>query len=71
MNSSESAGRFGVSFCQFKLPPGAVRCKDIRDRQNDYVFVSFLGIKIYVTFYSMMIRSCERRIIWIHQFIGN
>jgi len=25
VNSSESAGRFGVSFCQFKLPPGAER----------------------------------------------
>jgi len=29
VNSSDSAGRLGVSFCQFKLPPGAVRCKDM------------------------------------------
>jgi len=30
VNSTESAGRFGVSFCQFKLPPGAETSKDRR-----------------------------------------
>ena len=44
VNSSETAGRFGVSFCQFKLPPGAVRRKGIHNRWNYYVVVSFLEI---------------------------
>jgi len=37
VNSSDSAGQFGVVFCHFKLPPGAVKCKDIYNRRNNYV----------------------------------
>ena len=46
VKSSESAGQFGVSFCQFKLPPGAVRCKDKPNGRNYYVVISFLYLKI-------------------------
>jgi len=45
VNSSDTAGQFGVVFCQFKLPPGAVRCKDMHYRRNYYVVISFLDIK--------------------------
>jgi len=46
VNSSESAGQLGVTFCHFKLPPGAVKCKDMHDRQNYYVVLDIEICKI-------------------------